>query len=174
MSHPSHRSHIHSAILSSLRLPIVPIGTPNLSADTVSPISKKPLRHSRGPSGVLVGGSLLTVLVAVGLPTQPVVYADYTAERSDDLFLNSTLAFVTLFKDVSALVPHAGPLKEILGGTKELILVINEVRDLQGDADFLIERILNFVKLQIQELGQLAQPLESGTPTAARLFALME
>lgn len=89
-----------------------------------------------------------------------------------DHVISGSLTIVTLFKDVSALIPHAGPLTQVMGVTKELISVINEMKDNKDGCEYLVERVLLFVKNLIEEMTRMNVPLRDGTPTAARVYAL--
>jgi len=90
-----------------------------------------------------------------------------------DHLLSGSLTIVTLLKEVSALIPHAGPLSQVLGVTKELIGVINQIRDNRDSCEFLVERILRFMKNLMEECARLNEPIRDGTPTARRLHNLM-
>jgi hypothetical protein len=100
-------------------------------------------------------------------------YADYTKEDNVGRILTGSLTIVTLFKEIANLVPNAGPLCQVLGATKELISVINEMQCNREDCEHLVERILLFVKSFVEELARMNVPLQDGTPTAARLYALL-
>lgn len=99
-------------------------------------------------------------------------YTDYTRMDLSDHVISGSLTIVTLFKDVSALIPHAGPLTQVMGVTKELISVINEMKDNKDGCEYLVERVLLFVKNLIEEMTRMNVPLRDGTPTAARVYAL--
>lgn len=99
-------------------------------------------------------------------------YVDYAHMSSSDHFLSGSLTITTLFKDISSIVPHAGPLTQVLGLIKELIVVVTEMRDNQEACNRLIERILRFLKNIVYEAARLNVPLQEGTATAARLKAL--
>jgi hypothetical protein len=100
-------------------------------------------------------------------------YANYTHEDAADLILGGVLTIVTLFQAVTQLIPHAGPLPQILGVTKELITVVNQMQDNKGGCEHLVERIIGHVKNIIEELTRMNVPLAAGTPTAARLYVLL-
>jgi hypothetical protein len=100
-------------------------------------------------------------------------YANYTQMDVQDHLLGGSLTIVTLFKDVSALIPHAGPLSQVLGVTKELIGVINQIRDNRDSCEFLVERILRFMKKLLEEDARLNEPIPDGSPMARRLHDLM-
>ena len=99
-------------------------------------------------------------------------YADYTSSDTCDSVLSASLSVAALLHDVAALIPCAGPLFQVFGVTKELIIVIGDVRDIQDECNYLVERILNFMKDVGEEMTMMNIPVEFGTPTAARLFAL--
>ena len=90
-----------------------------------------------------------------------------------DHILSGSLTIATLLKEVSGLVPNAGPLSQVLGVTKELIGVINQIRDNRDSCEFLVERILRFMKTLIEECARLNEPIQEGTPMAQRLHHLM-
>lgn len=100
-------------------------------------------------------------------------YTEFTREKLSDQILSGSLTIVTLFKEIANVIPNAGPLAQILGVTKELILVINEMKDNKEGCEDLVERILKFVKNLADELKRMNVPLYDGTPTAARLYALL-
>jgi len=77
-----------------------------------------------------------------------------------------------LLKDVSSLVPQAGPLAQVLGITKELIGIINQMRDNGEGCSYLAERILKFLKKLSEESVRLNEPIREGSPTALRLMEL--
>ena len=90
-----------------------------------------------------------------------------------DHVLSGSSTIVTLFKQVSDLIPNAGPLSQVLGITKELIGIINQIRDSRDGCEFLVERILRFMKDLIGECARLNEPIRDGTPMAQRLYDLM-
>jgi hypothetical protein len=100
-------------------------------------------------------------------------YADYTNRDTAGLIRGGVLTIVTLFQAVTQLIPHAGPLTQILGVTKELITVVNEIQDNKDGCEHLVERIIGHVKSIIDELTRMNVPLAAGTPTAARLHVLL-
>jgi hypothetical protein len=100
-------------------------------------------------------------------------YANYTQMDVKDHVLSGSLTIVTLFKEVSGLIPHAGPLSQALGLTKELIGVINQIRDNKDSCEFLVERILRFMKKLIEECSRINEPIRDGTPMALRLYDLI-
>ena len=83
----------------------------------------------------------------------------------------STIA--TLFEVVSSLIPQATPLSQVLGVTKELVAIIDQMRDNKGTCSFLVERILRFLKVLSEECAQLNEPIREGTPTALRISELV-
>jgi|ERR1700722_5619037 len=102
----------------------------------------------------------------------PPVYTDYAQMSLADHILSGSATIVGLFGQVCALIPSAGPLYQVLGVTKELIIVVNDMKDNKDGCEHLIERILLFVKNLMEECSQLNLPIQYGTPTAARLYAL--
>lgn len=120
-----------------------------------------------------------TVTVRAGEPhsvtstTPPATaYKDPTSTTLPERILNGSLTIVTLFKEIAGLIPHSGPLAHVLGVTKELILIVNEMRDNREGCVELIERILRFLRHLAEELVRMNIPVQEGTPTAARLYAL--
>jgi hypothetical protein len=95
-------------------------------------------------------------------------YTNYTNKDTAGLILT----IVILFQAVTQLIPHAGPLAQILGVTKELITAVNEMQDNKDGCEHLVERIITHVKNIIEELTRMNVPLSAGTPTAARLYVL--
>ena len=83
-----------------------------------------------------------------------------------DHALGGASTIVTLLKDVSCLIPQAGPLAQVLGVTKELIGIINQMRDNGGDCLFLAERILKFLKDLSDENARLNEPIQEGSTMA--------
>jgi hypothetical protein len=100
------------------------------------------------------------------------VYADYTYMSVADHVVTGAQTIVNLFRDVSTLVPNAGPLQQVMSVTGQLISIVKEIRDNKEDCEHLIERILLFVKNLAKECSQLNVPILHGTPTAARLYTL--
>lgn len=87
---------------------------------------------------------------------------------------NGSLTLVTLFKDASALVPHAGPLSQILGVTKELIVMFNDMKDNKDGCSHIVRRVLHFVKSFSEELDRMKISVREGTGTASRLYILLQ
>lgn len=99
-------------------------------------------------------------------------YSDYAHMNLTDHILGGSSTIIDLFKAVAGLVPHAGPVSQILGVTKELIGIVNEMRDNKEDCEYLIERILVFMKGLVEESLRSKVPLREGTATVARLKVL--
>ena len=97
-----------------------------------------------------------------------------TSIRMDavDHVLGGTSTIVALLKDLSRLIPQAGPLAQVLGVTKELIAIINQMRDNGAGCSHLAERILKFLKDLSEESARLNEPIRDGSPTALRLMKL--
>jgi hypothetical protein len=114
----------------------------------------------------------LLALSSIPLDHRP-EYANYTKKNTAGLILGGVLTIVTLFQAVTQLIPHAGPLAQILGATKELITIVNEMQDNKDGCEHLVERIIVHVKNIIDELTRMNVPLAAGTPTAARLYVLL-
>jgi hypothetical protein len=108
---------------------------------------------------------------ALNLPGER-IYADYVHMSKTDHAIAATKTIVTLFKEVSSLVPQAGPLQQVLGITEQLITIINDVREFKDDCENLVRRILGVVKVLVEDVSRLSAPLLHGTPTAARVYTL--
>lgn len=130
--------------------------------------------HAPTSNASTVPASKNTSTVTEGTLAHSAVYADYAHMNVNDHVIAASLTIATLFKDVSSLIPQAGPLSQILGAIKELLTIVNEVRDLKDKCEFLIERILNFIKGLTEEIELLDEPLQFGTPIAGRLFTLLQ
>ena len=115
---------------------------------------------------------LLVPFVRAAMSYQP-EYANYTQMDVKDHILSGSLTIVTLFKQVSDLIPSVGPLSQVLGLTKELIDVINQIRGNRDGCEFLVERILRFMKKLIEECARINEPIRDGTPMASRLHDLI-
>jgi hypothetical protein len=96
-------------------------------------------------------------------------YPDYARMNVTDHVLGASSTVVTLLNDVSALIPHAGPLSQVLGITNQLIGIIGQIRDNKDACEFLVERILRFMKGLMEECARLKVPIGYGTPMEARL-----
>jgi len=107
------------------------------------------------------------------VPMSQSEYPNYTQMDVKDHILGGSLTIVTLFKEVSDLIPDAGSLSRVLGITKELIGIINQIRGNRDGCEFLVERILRFMKELIEECARLNEPIRDGTPMAQRLYDLM-
>jgi hypothetical protein len=90
-----------------------------------------------------------------------------------DHALGAASIITTLLKEVSGLIPHAGPLANVLGVTKDLINIVNQMRDNKDQCSFLAERILRFLKYLSEESARLNEPIRDGSPTANRLNKLV-
>ena len=90
-----------------------------------------------------------------------------------DHALTAASTITTLLKEVSNLIPNAGPLANVLGVTKELITIINQMRNNNEQCSFLVERILGFLKILSKETERLHEPIRDGSPTADRLNELV-
>jgi hypothetical protein len=88
--------------------------------------------------------------------------------------IQGSATIVTLFKEVSALVRHRGPLRQVLDVTAQLVFVVNDIKDNRDGCELLIERILLFLKNFINECLQLNLPTQHGTSIGARLYALVQ
>jgi len=90
-----------------------------------------------------------------------------------DHALSAASTITTLLIEVSNLIPNAGPLANVLGLTKELINIINRMRDNNEQCSFLVERILGFLKNLSKENARLNEPIRDDSPTADRLNELV-
>lgn len=90
-----------------------------------------------------------------------------------DHALGAASTITTMLKEVSNLIPNAGPLVTVLGVTKQLITIINQMRDNNEQCSFLVERILVFLKNLSKESARLNEPIRDGSPTADRLNELV-
>lgn len=86
-----------------------------------------------------------------------------------DHALMAATTITTLLKEVSNLIPNAGPLANALGVTKEIVNIINQMRANNEQCSFLVERILGFLKHLSKETARLNEPIRDGSPTADRL-----
>lgn len=117
-------------------------------------------------------GELHSVTSTTAPGTTLTAFTDPTSTTLPERILDGSLTIVTLFKEIAGLIPHAGPLAQVLGVTKELIIIVNEMRDNRDGCVDLVERILRFVRHLAEELVRMNIPVQEGTPTAARLYAL--
>jgi hypothetical protein len=85
-----------------------------------------------------------------------------------DHVLGASSTIVTLLKEVSDLIPNAGPLSHVLGITNQLFGIINQIRDNKDACEFLVERILRFMKDLMEECARFKVPIGDGTPMEAR------
>ncbi|KZP29168.1 hypothetical protein FIBSPDRAFT_927216 [Athelia psychrophila] len=100
-------------------------------------------------------------------------YADYSHMSVSDHFLGASSTIVTLVKEVSDLIPNAGPLSQVLGITAQLFTIIKQIKTNKDDCVFLVERILRFLKDIAEECKQLDAPIRASSRTAARLKDLL-
>jgi len=68
---------------------------------------------------------------------------------------------------VSQMAP-SGPLAQVLDHTKDLIAVISDKHDNKDDLEYLVQRVLRFLK----GMTEMKFPLHDGTSMAAGLYAL--
>jgi len=90
-----------------------------------------------------------------------------------DHALSAASTITTLLKEISSLIPNAGPLTNVLGVTQELFKMINQVQENNDQCSFLVERILVFLKNLAKETARLNEPIRDGSPTADRLSELV-
>jgi len=96
-------------------------------------------------------------------------FPDYTRMDVTDHVLGASSTVVTLLKEVSDLIPNAGPLSQVLGITDQLFRIIGQIRDNKDACEFLVERILRFMKSLMKECARLKVPIGDGTPMEERL-----
>lgn len=100
-------------------------------------------------------------------------YGDYTHMSPTDHFIGASSTIVDLVKEVSDLIPNAGPLSQVLGIVGQLFTIINQIKANKDDCMFLVERILSFLKLIAEECKQLEAPIRAGSRLALRLHDLI-
>lgn len=100
-------------------------------------------------------------------------YGDYAHMSRTDHFIGASSTIVDLVKEVSEIIPNAGPLSQVLGITGQLFTIINQIRSNKDDCMFLVERILRFLKDIAEECKQLDAPIKAGSRTALRLDDLI-
>lgn len=115
--------------------------------------------------------ALLVIASVLPWPHLPAC-ANYMDVGIADHVISGSLMVVTLFKAVASLIPQAGPLPQILGTTKDLICVINQMRANKDGCKHLVQRIISYIKNIIDELTRMNVPLRPDSPTAARLYVL--
>ena len=76
-----------------------------------------------------------------------------------------------LLRDLSFLIPLAGPLAQVLSVTKELIITINQMWESGEGGSYLAERILKLFIALSEERAKLDE-LREGSPMALRLMKL--
>ena len=90
----------------------------------------------------------------------------------DHLVSGSSL-IVSLFKEVSDLIPNTGPLSQVLGITSQLFEIVDQIQTNKEGCEHLIERILGFLKDITEDRNQLNVPIPAGSPTEKRLYTLI-
>jgi hypothetical protein len=125
------------------------------------------------PNTVVTAAAPAILVVSPNLVLSHTRYLDYITEDTATQVISGSLLIATLLKDVSNLIPHAGPLAHVFGATKELLTIVNDMRDNKDRCEHLIERILRFIQSLVEELSRMNVPLQDGTSTAARLYALL-
>ncbi|KZP29708.1 hypothetical protein FIBSPDRAFT_926867, partial [Athelia psychrophila] len=100
-------------------------------------------------------------------------YGNYTHMSVKDHFLGASQTIVTLVKEVSDLIPNAGPLAQVLGITGAVFEIINQIKTNKDDCVLLVERILRFLKDMAEECKLLDAPIVDGSATARRLDNLI-
>ncbi|KAG6844681.1 hypothetical protein H0H87_004721 [Tephrocybe sp. NHM501043] len=92
---------------------------------------------------------------------------------ASDHALGAASTAPTLIKEVSSIIPHTGPLASALGVTKELISIVNQMRENKDQCLFLVERILRILRDVAKESARLKDPIRYGSPAADRLNKLI-
>ncbi|KZP29133.1 hypothetical protein FIBSPDRAFT_927201 [Athelia psychrophila] len=100
-------------------------------------------------------------------------YPNYTHMSAKDHFVGASSTILDLAKELSALIPNAGPLSQVLGITGQLFAIVNQVKTNEGDCVFLVERILRFLKDIATQCERLNAPIGVGSPTDALLKDLI-
>ena len=100
-------------------------------------------------------------------------YADYTHMSFLDHATDASSTIVTLFKEVSDLIPNAGPLSQVLGITGQLFEIVDQIKTNKEGCEFLVERILRFLKSIAEACKRLKTPIPAGSPTADTLNDLI-
>ncbi|KZP29692.1 hypothetical protein FIBSPDRAFT_926860, partial [Athelia psychrophila] len=100
-------------------------------------------------------------------------YGDYAHMSTTDHIVGAASTVVTLLKEVSDLIPNAGPLTKVLGVTGTLFDIINQIKTNREDCVLLVERILRFLKDIAEECKLLDAPIVAGSATARRLNNLI-
>lgn len=90
-----------------------------------------------------------------------------------DHTLGAAFIVTALLKDVSKLIPIASPLASVLGITKELLNIINQMRVNHDECLFLVERILRFLKHLYEESVLISVPIQDDSHTVSRLKKLV-
>lgn len=98
-------------------------------------------------------------------------YADYTYMSVQDHFLSASTTIVTLAQGMSDLIPNAGPLSQVLSITAQLFAIIDEIKTNKDSCEFLVERILRFLKEIAEECKN--KPIQADSPTGKRLKNLV-
>lgn len=88
-------------------------------------------------------------------------------------FPGASPTIVTLVQEVSDLVPNEGPLFRVLGITAEVFAIIAQIKSNKNSCEFLVERILRFLKDIAAASKRLDSPIRAGTPKAASLKDLL-
>ncbi|KZP07335.1 hypothetical protein FIBSPDRAFT_288436 [Athelia psychrophila] len=99
-------------------------------------------------------------------------YPDYTLMDTWDHIVGASSTIITLVKEVSDLIPNAGPLSQVLGITGQLFAIVNQVKANEGDCVFLVERILRFLKEIAEQCERFNAPIRASSPTGALLKEL--
>ena len=86
----------------------------------------------------------------------------YVRMDAVDHSLSAASTITTLLKEVSDLIPNAGPLSNVLGVIKELIKMINQMRENNDQCSSLVERILRFLKDLSKETARLNEHIRDG------------
>ncbi|KAF7977235.1 hypothetical protein HWV62_4337 [Athelia sp. TMB] len=100
-------------------------------------------------------------------------YADYTHMSVQDHLVSGSSLIVSLFKEVSDLIPNAGPLSQVLGVTSQLFEIVDQIKTNKEGCEHLVERILGFLKDIAEERNRLNVPIPASSSTGKRLYTLI-
>lgn len=99
---------------------------------------------------------------------------DPEVKVADHTVINGSSTVVFLFKDLTDLIPCKGPLTQVLNVTNALNSVVGGMYDDTNKitCEYLVERVLVFLKNLVEDSKRAGVSLQSGSPAAAKLFVL--
>ncbi|KAF7967295.1 hypothetical protein HWV62_34777 [Athelia sp. TMB] len=100
-------------------------------------------------------------------------YPDYMHTSSLDHAVNASSTIIALFQEVSDLTPNAGPLSQVLGITGQLLDIVKQIKTNKESCEFLVDRILRFLRSIAKACKHLTAPITAGSPTAETLNDLI-